>query len=247
MGLTILQERHRAGFTQLDPEEAGYVWNQVTNRWKSDIRRYFSSREVQYVPVSGSELFDLCRDIGLDQCRVILAFAGQNGRARPIIEKLMGHAIVPWAETVEASTAESGGSHTSWGWGTGQRVGGGGDAAQGAVRVYNHPLRMVGTDTRLQKRVDTRIVRSVIENPHRIGSEMHGRYQHWIVGDTVDACIKRGLTTRSVRRDVRHGNVTLQGVEPQEPRYGKGRTKANDEGRKAHIEKTTMSSMEPKS
>ena len=50
---------------------------------------------------------------------------------------------------------------------------------------------------------------AVNPNPHKEGTQTHASYRHWTVGATVEACVKAGLATRSVRRDVRHGHVVL--------------------------------------
>jgi hypothetical protein len=189
--ITRLQERHRPLFATLTPPEVEYVWDQVTNKWRNDTEKLER-------PSTADALFNTCRDAGLDHARVVLSFAGENGDARPIIEKLVGRAIVPWGPTVEAAQAEAAVARAS-----------GRPSLPGSPPVPRSPT------TGPAKRSDTRIVAWVRDtNPHRAGCEMAISFDKWRVGETVQQCRDRGVSARNVRRDVRHGHVRLEGVKP---------------------------------
>jgi len=170
---TQLQERHRALFSSLDHNQTTLVWDRVSKAYSTEF-----SKVGWPPPSNGGEVFEICREAGLDHARVVLSLARESDNfGRGTIEALIGRPIVPWAESVEAANGA------------------------GLSYVVSKPQT---------KREDTRVVVSVIPNPHKkIGSQMQVDYAYWRVGDTVQECRDRGLSARSVRRDVRHGHVVL--------------------------------------
>ena len=192
MSITQLQERHRPLFAALDSSEVSFVWAHVHKRWPADTRQF------TIPPADPEDLFVACKLSGLDHARVVLSLANLNGAARPVIEKLIGHPILPWAESVEEKLqARSGAS-----------AGAIGGLAKGAVALpsgVKEPRRVRSKPAK----VDSRVVLSVAAQPHRPGTLMHASYQCWVIGDTVQECKSRGVINMSVRRDVRRGYVVL--------------------------------------
>jgi hypothetical protein len=131
-------------------------------------------------PNNSGGLFEVCRDAGLDHARVVLSLATEyNAVGRGTIETLVGHPIVPWAATVEAEE-----------------------------RLRNPPP-VRSTVTPAIKVHDARVVISVAPNPHREDTGMYRAYQRWVVGAVVGDLLQRGMPSRSVRRDIRHGYVVV--------------------------------------
>lgn len=184
--ITCLQERHRPLFASLSDAEVMLVWHRVTMRW--DTCR-------PPPPVNANELFEMCQAAGLDHARVVLSLADMNGAARPILEKLIGKPIAPWAEAV--TTAQ------------GAAVAGIDRGAGAAPARAAKPLAIVPSPVKV---ADNRRVLAVKPNPYRLDTTVAITYLKWRVGDTVDQCKARGLTAQSVRRDVRRGYVTLEEV-----------------------------------
>jgi hypothetical protein len=95
---TILQEYHRSFFASLDPDQTELVWSKVIEVWPGDMRPFSS-----ICPTCGEDLFEFCRDAGLDHARVVLALAREH---EPLgvgaIETLVGQPIKPWAASVQA-------------------------------------------------------------------------------------------------------------------------------------------------
>jgi hypothetical protein len=48
----------------------------------------------------------------------------------------------------------------------------------------------------------TQVVLSVVSNPKKVGCAAWHRYRHWVVGETVQACMARGLTRADVLWDI---------------------------------------------
>lgn len=98
---TLLQERHRPLFANLAPDQTALVWSRVTEAWPGDLRPF-----KDQCPVCGEELFEICRNAGLDHARVVLSMAREiEAPGVKAIEALVGHPILPWAASVEAATA----------------------------------------------------------------------------------------------------------------------------------------------
>jgi len=194
MPITQLQERHRPLFASLDSVETRFVWLHVARRWPRD------TSHVTYPPVDPDELFATCQEAGLDHARVVLSLANLNGAARPTIEKLIGHPILPWAESVEKKLEARGAVSR------GATAG----LASGASSLPGSSRTAYKTRAKPAK-VDSRIVLSVKPQPHKPGTLMHASYECWVVGDTVQACRNRGVIATGVRRDVRRGHVVLGG------------------------------------
>lgn len=192
---TQLQERHRSLFASLTLPEVELVWDRVAKRWIDE------ARSAKVPPDSPGSLFEVCRDIGLDHARVVLSLANENGAARPVIEKLIGHPIKNWAASVEAELEAKAEARAISCVGKGGPDGKLARADRGEAGPTVQP-----------RKVDTRLVVSVAPNPHRAGSDMASSYEKWRVGDTAQMCRDRGLIARSLRRDVRKGYVVLEGV-----------------------------------
>lgn len=95
---TQLQERHRPLFASLDESQMHLVWDRVVAAWPGDMRKFVGSP-----PDSPGGLFETFRDAGLDHARVVLSLAREyEPFGRQVIETLVGHPIIPWAESVEA-------------------------------------------------------------------------------------------------------------------------------------------------
>lgn len=94
---TVLQERHRPLFANLNIFQTELVWNKVVETWPGDMR------SKTYQPTCGEELFVVCRDAGLDHARVVLSMAREHSlMGVAAIETLVGKPIAPWAATVAA-------------------------------------------------------------------------------------------------------------------------------------------------
>ncbi len=196
--MTQLQERHRPLFTSLTSMEAAFVWSKVCERWPGDVRKWIAGHQNRAQVDDPEILFENCRGVGLDHARVVLSLANLNGAARPVIEKLIGKAIVPWGPTVEAAQEAASAA--------------GGDPVVARGRAESGPQRVARGPS---ARVDNRVVVWVAENnPHRPGSEMAACFDLWRVGDTVQQCRDRGVIARSLRRDVRRGYIRVEGVAP---------------------------------
>jgi hypothetical protein len=194
---TMLQERHRPLFAALAPDEVEFVWNQVHQRWPEDTRGFYLAVPDPY------DLFTLCQTAGLDHARVVLSLANLNGAARPVIEKLIGRPIRPWAATVEAETLAR-------------------EEARGAARQQGAQPAGTGPATTLPAsrpaplatsrapgKTDSRVVLAVAPNPYKGETAMRSGYECWRVGDTVQACRNRGMGRNNARRDVRRGYVQV--------------------------------------
>lgn len=173
---TMLQERHRPLFASLAPEQMALVWNRVVEAWPADMRKFLGSE-----PSSPGDLFEVCREAGLDHARVVLSLARE---IQPLgitaIETLVGRPILPWAATVEAEE-----------------------------RIRNPPKARPAPPP--VKPPDARMVELVQKpNPHREGTGMWKAYEKWEVGKTVGELTQRGMPARSIRRDVRHGYVVVK-------------------------------------
>lgn len=188
--ITYLQERHRPLFESLTTPEIDFVWTCVTKRWPADTHAFTQP------PVNPEELFTACKLSGLDHARVILSFASMNGSARPVLEKLIGAPIKPWAASVEAAQ-ETAAAAAGQGASSPATQG----RAQGHQGLAAH---------RRPAKVDTRVVVAVAPQPHRVGSLMHTSYEHWSVGDTVQQCRDRGVIAMGARRDIRRGYVKVE-------------------------------------
>jgi hypothetical protein len=194
MSITQLQERHRPLFSTLAPEEAQFVWGHVRKKWG----KYLHDPDPTDQPDDGDCLFDLCQSSGLDHARVVLSLANLNGAARPVIEKLIGHPILPWAASVEEKLeARSGAAGRSTGVGA-RGATTGATGAKDACRARSSTAK-----------ADTRVVISVVPQPHKPGTLMYASYACWAAGDTVQTCRDRGVIAMSLRRDVRKGYVKL--------------------------------------
>lgn len=180
---TMLQERHRPYFISLNSEQMDLVWRRVVEAWPVDMREFLGTP-----PGCPTNLFETCRMAGLDHARVVLALAREHGTlGRSTIETLVGHPIVPWAETVEAARPPS------------------------PNRFVIPPIKEGEEDSELQKTLDRSIVISVQEeNPHREGTRAWTEYRRWVVGKTVGELIQRGMSRRAARRGPRNGWVKVE-------------------------------------
>lgn len=189
LGRTRLEDRHLERFAALTHDQvemviasAGALWSHDTpgHPPPPDVPVYLGSRRW---PLAGEDAFHYCQGLGLDMALTILSLAGRpEATARGAVETLHGKPIVPWAASVEAAVAEP-------------------QARRGPSGVAPRPAPAGKTD-------DRRVLR-VAPCPHRDGTDAARSYAGWVVGDTVQACIGRGTTRRSVRRDVRAGHVEV--------------------------------------
>lgn len=79
-------------------------------------------------------------------------------------------------------------------------------AAPGTVRPARAQRAPRGAAVR---RTDGRTIVSVAPNPKRPGTAAHARYERYVVGETVEQAIARGVTADDVRYDEGRGYVVL--------------------------------------
>lgn len=178
---TMLQERHRPAFAVLTPEQMDLVWGRVVTSWPADMRKFLGSP-----PSTPGELFETCRDAGLDHARVVLSLAMEsNPLGRGTLEALVGRPIAPWAASVEAAQMIH---HVN-------------------VNGDERPKKVAAP----RSAPDTRVVVEVLEpNPHREGTAMWKAYKKWRVGASIVELSQTGMPARSIRRDIRHGYIKVE-------------------------------------
>lgn len=168
---TMLQERHLPKFQALSPDIAALVCARLVAN---------GGLPVHQTPVeSGEQLFEVCREQGLDHAGVVLSLAREtSSQGISAITTLVGRPISPWA----ASTADK--------------------AAAAAPKPR-------GVAAPRAHETDPLVVVFVPANPKRPGTEGWTRFELWKVGYTVAELKAEGLWPADVKWELERDTVKL--------------------------------------
>lgn len=137
--------------------------------------------------IAGTDLYEMCKSSGLTHAEVIMALASSpDPEAVLIVETLMGRPIDVRRRGESAY-----------------------DPVTGRLIDPSAP-RPAPRSSAARPRTDSRVVTAVAPNPKKPGSATHSRYAGWVVGDTVSACMARGLTSADVAYDIDRGFVQVR-------------------------------------
>lgn len=180
MSQTRLESRHLERFAALTEDQVRMVVASAGRLWTHDTPGHPPAPLPTVEPRLGEDAFHYCQALGLDMALTILSLASE-----------------PTAIARGAVEALHGKPILPW--------------ASSVEEAAGKPQEAGGPNGGSKRAlVDDRVVVSVAPNPRKPDSEAGRAYVHWRAGDTVQACLDRGLTRRSVRRDVRHGHVVLR-------------------------------------
>ena len=168
---TMLQDRHLPKFQALPPDVAALVCQRLIANGGLPVH--------QPTVHSGDELFEVCRERGLDHAGVVLSLARETShQGLRAIETLVGRPISPWA----SSTADKAAAATPKPRGV------------AAPRVHE---------------TDPMVVVFVPSNPKRPGTEGWRRFELWKIGYTVAELKAEGLWPADVKWELERDTVKL--------------------------------------
>lgn len=196
-------EKYAATFAALPPAASEFLWKSLLSAYPARMPA------PNGAGTGGAALHDACHAVGLFQAEVVMAVAGSpHPLAVEALEVFVGHKLRP-----QAAPRPPAGPHCNYPNCKCPRSDDtGAQTCPLGLPVAAPPSAAPAAPRKARpapQRRDPRPVLSVIPNPRKEGTAAHAGYACWVVGDTVDQCIARGLPVRYVRKDVRRGRVRL--------------------------------------